>query len=102
MYDRSRHGTHNLSLPSVIADPTGYIDAIAELGPLFFDEVGKVWVCSGYRESTAVLKDHRRFSSARSHEPQMLAERGLGTAAGVAGMVLEQMLFVDPPKSTLR
>jgi amino acid adenylation domain-containing protein len=97
-YDRARHGIHNLSTPEVIADPTIYIDAIAELGPLFFDEVGQVWVCSGYRESAEVLTDFRRFSSARLRSSGALAGRGLNSAASVADMLVEQMLFIDPPK----
>ncbi len=97
-YDRARHGIHNLSIPEVIADPTIYIDAIAELGPLFFDEVGQVWVCSGYRESAEVLTDFRRFSSARLRSSDVLAGRGLNPAASVAEMLAEQMLFIDPPK----
>lgn len=99
-YDRVRHGIHNLSTPEVIADPTIYIDAIAQLGPLFFDEVGQVWVCSGYRESVEVLTDFRRFSSARLRSSDVLAGRGLDSAASVADMVVEQMLFIDPPKHT--
>lgn len=97
-YDRVRHGIHNLSTPEVIADPTIYIDAIAELGPLFFDEVGQVWVCSGYRESAEVLTDFRRFSSARLPSSGVLAGRGLNSAASVVDMVGEQMLFIDPPR----
>ncbi len=100
-YDRLRHGIHNLSRPEIIADPTIYIDAIAELGPLFFDEVGRVWVCSGYRESTEVLTDFRRFSSVRLRSSDVLTGRGLNSAASVAGMLLEQLLFIDPPKHTV-
>lgn len=99
-YDRSRHGIHNLSTPEVIADPTSYIDAIAELGPLFFDEVGQVWVCSGYRESAEVLTDFRRFSSARLRSSDALTGRGLKSVATVADLLVEQMLFIDPPKHT--
>lgn len=100
-YDRVRHGIHNLSIPEVIADPTIYIDAIAELGPLFFDEVGQVWVCSGYRESAEILTDFHRFSSARLRSSDVLTGRGLNSAASVADMVVEQMLFIDPPKHTV-
>ena len=99
-YNRSRHGIHNLSRPEVVADPYRYIDAIAELGPMFFDEVGKVWVCSGHTEAKTVLGDHRRFSSTRVHDPAELAARGFGEAAEVAEIIREQLLFTDPPKQT--
>ncbi len=97
-YQRSRHGIHNLTRPEIVADPHRYIDSIAELGPLFFDEVGKVWVCSGYAESKAVLADYRRFSSTRTHDAGELLERGFPEAAEVAGIIREQLLFTDPPK----
>ena len=99
-YNRSRHGIHNLSRPEVVADPRRYIDAIAELGPLFFDEVGKVWVCSGHAESKSILADHRRFSSTRVHDPAELSARGFDEAAEVAEIIREQLLFTDPPKQT--
>lgn len=97
-YDRRKHGIHNLTRSAVIANPHLYVDAVAELGPLFFDEVGGVWVCTGYDESTRILSDHKRFSSARPHTSQTLDERGLGAVASIADMLREQMLFVDPPK----
>ncbi|MBN6040424.1 amino acid adenylation domain-containing protein [Amycolatopsis sp. 195334CR] len=96
-YDRRRHGIHNLERPEVIADPRGYVEAIGELGPLFFDEVGQLWVCSGYREAAQILSDFKNFSSARGRQRGELAERGLGPGAELAAMVGEQMLFVDPP-----
>ncbi|MFE6690615.1 amino acid adenylation domain-containing protein [Streptomyces sp. NPDC057743] len=88
---------HLLRSPEVIADPSRYIDAIAELGPLFFDEVGSVWVCSGYAEAVEILRDHRRFSSVREHDRTALRERGLHASAALSAMVHEQMLFLDPP-----
>jgi amino acid adenylation domain-containing protein len=100
LYERSRHGIHNLTRPEVVADPHRYIDAIADLGPLFFDEVGKVWVSSGYAESKAILGDYQRFSSTRTHEPAELLARGFGEAAEVAEIVRDQVLFSDPPDHT--
>ncbi|GAA4550292.1 amino acid adenylation domain-containing protein [Amycolatopsis samaneae] len=99
-YHRSRHGIHNLSRPEVIADPNRYIDPIRELGPVFFDEVSHIWVCSGYRESVEVLTGFRNFSSARARTAEALDHRRLGPAAGVAKMTVEQMLFTDPPDHT--
>ncbi|MEU6020323.1 amino acid adenylation domain-containing protein [Micromonospora sp. NPDC047134] len=96
-FDPRRHGIHLLGRPEVIADPTGYFDAVAELGPLFYDTVARVWVCSGYAEAAEILSDHRRFRSARIHSAQTLTSRGLSEFAGVGGMLLEQMIFMDPP-----
>lgn len=97
-YDRARHGVHLLRSPEVIADPSVYIDAIAELGPLFYDEVGSVWVCSGYAQAVEILRDHSRFSSVREYDHAALRERGLHTSAALSAMVHEQMLFLDPPQ----
>ncbi|MFE7114381.1 amino acid adenylation domain-containing protein [Streptomyces sp. NPDC057654] len=97
-YDRTRHGVHLLQSADVIADPTRYINAITELGPLFFDEVGSVWVCSGYAEAVEILRDHERFSSVREHTPHALRARGLHASAHLSAMVHEQMLFLDPPR----
>lgn len=99
-YDRARHGAHNLSRPETISDPTRYFQAIAELGPLFFDQVGRVWVCSGYAEASAVLSNDRIFSSARSRSVSDLRERGLGAASEVVDVLLRQMLFADGPEHT--
>lgn len=97
-YDRARHGVHLLRTPEVIADPSVYIDAIAELGPLFFDEVGAMWVCSGYAEAVEILRGHRTFSSVREHDQGAFEELGLHASASLSTMVHEQMLFMDPPQ----
>ncbi|GAB3500443.1 amino acid adenylation domain-containing protein [Amycolatopsis cihanbeyliensis] len=97
-YDRARHGIHLLRTPEIIADPSVYIDAIADLGPLFFDEVGAMWVCSGYAEAVEILRNHRTFSSVREHDQGTFQELGLHTSANLSTMVHEQMLFMDPPQ----
>ncbi|MEU6788777.1 amino acid adenylation domain-containing protein [Nonomuraea angiospora] len=100
LYERGRHGIHNLSRPRVIADPSAYIDAVRELGSLFFDEVGQVWVCSGYAQAAEILSDFQRFSSARFHTPETLDGHGLGAFVGVGDMLARQLLFLDPPEHT--
>ncbi|WP_280247036.1 amino acid adenylation domain-containing protein [Nocardia abscessus] len=100
-YQRERHGVHRLSSRNVIADPSIYRQAIQELDSVFWDEVGKVWVCSGYRESAIVLRDHKRFRSARIPDQHTLAGRGLSDVGRVARLVSQQMLFLDPPDHTI-
>jgi amino acid adenylation domain-containing protein len=97
-YDRARHGVHNLQRPEVVADPRRYLDAIAALPPVFYDEVGGVWVCQGYAEAADILAGHRLFSSARHHSAAELRRRGLGRVAAIADMLSAQMLFSDPPE----
>ncbi len=99
-YERRRHGVHLLTSPAVIADPVGYRDAVRELGPLFWDEVGKVWVCSGYAEASAILADHKRFLAARLPAAETLIERGMNEIGRLAEILSLQMLFVDPPDHT--
>ncbi|GAA2596476.1 amino acid adenylation domain-containing protein [Streptomyces tubercidicus] len=99
-YDRARHGIHNLRRTEVIADPRLYWNAISELPPVFYDEVGGVWVCSGYAESVEILANHRAFSSARHHAPGDLAARGMDGIVPTAEMLSAQFLFNDPPAHT--
>ena len=99
-YNRHRHTVHNLMRPEVIADPRVFLDDIAALGPIFYDEIGRVWVCSGYDECCAILGNHRAFSSARPHRATDLIDCGLSDVAGAVDILLKQMLFLDPPEHT--
>jgi amino acid adenylation domain-containing protein len=99
-YQRERHGVHLLARPEVVADPTLYQAAVRELPPVWWDEVGKVWVVSGYAEASVVLRDQTRFHSARLPDPAVLASRGMTEVAQVASVVSRQMLFLDPPVHT--
>lgn len=100
-YNRRRHGIHNLRRAEVIADPRIFVDSIAALGPIYFDEIGQVWVCSGYDECCAILANHHTFSSARPHAAADLDDRGLSAVVGVVDTLLTQMLFSDPPEHTV-
>ena len=99
-YDRKRHGIHNLGRAEIVADPRIYYHAIASLGPLFYDEVGHVWICAGYQECNEILGNHRVFSSARPHDPEKLAGRGFDEVARIVDVLLAQLLFSDPPDHT--
>lgn len=99
-YDRVRHGVHNLRRAEVIADPHLYWNAIAELSSIFYDEVGGVWVCSGYAEAAEILSNGRVFSSARHHAPGDLQQRGMEHFLPTAEMLSAQFLFSDPPDHT--
>ncbi|MGY1868196.1 amino acid adenylation domain-containing protein [Nocardia gipuzkoensis] len=100
-YQRERHGIHRLSSRDVIADPSIYRRAVQELAPVFWDEVGKVWVCSGYQESATVLRSHKCFRSARIPNEHAMAARGMSDVGRVARLVSQQMLFLDPPDHTI-
>lgn len=99
-YNRSKHGTHHLLTAAAIADPRSYIDRIAELPPLFYDQIGAIWVCSGYDESVKILSDSRTFSSARIRPAAELDGRGHGDLAAIADLLSAQLLFSDPPHHT--
>ena len=99
-YERHRHGVHLLSRADVIADPEIYRRAVRELPPVYWDEVGKVWVCSSYAESSQVLRGHERFLSARLPDPARLAARGLTEIGRVAELMTRQMLFLDGAEHT--
>ncbi|MFQ6397660.1 amino acid adenylation domain-containing protein [Nocardia sp. KC 131] len=99
-YERGRHSIHLLADPKTIADPSVYQRAVHELDPVFWDDVGKVWVCTGYRESLAVLRDSARFGSARLRSPADLSDQGFTEIGRITGMLSRQMLFLDPPAHT--
>src|SRR5205085_9035836 len=99
-YRRDEHSVHLLFRPDIVAEPEIYRRAIRDLPPVFWDEVGKVWVCSGYPESVEVLRDHTRFSAARLPDPAALVARGMAEVGEIARMMTQQMLFLDPPVHT--
>jgi cytochrome P450 len=86
-YRRSVHGIHRIKAQSFIADPTRYFRAIAELRPLFFDEVGGIWVCHGYTAVKYVLSDARHFAASR-----VIGSASAETDEGTARELIEQML----------
>ena len=83
--------------PAVIADPVPFYRAVAELPSVYWDETSKVWVCRGYAEVSAVLRDHSRFRSGRRHSSDALDARGMAEAAQVQQLLDQQLLFLDPP-----
>ncbi|OXM59343.1 amino acid adenylation domain-containing protein [Amycolatopsis vastitatis] len=99
-YDRARHGVHNFARPDVLADPTRYVDALAELDSVFYDEVGRMWVCTGYEEAVQILTRHRTFSSVRGAPREERARRGPRGGQRMLQMVTDQALFSDPPEHT--
>ena len=88
------------SQPAALADPTEYYRALRELPPVYWDNSTKVFVATGYAEIAAVLRDHRRFRSSRSHHRDDLAGRGMGELEPVLRMLSQQILFLDPPDHT--
>jgi amino acid adenylation domain-containing protein len=99
-YNRRSHGIHNLRSPRVQASPHAYADAVSGLGPLFYDEVGRVWVCTGYQQSLDILTDHRSFSSVRAAQHPLSMDRAGGEVARLSEALRLQSLFTDPPAHT--
>ena len=99
-WDRARHSFLLASQPAALADPTEYYRALCELPPVYWDDSTKVFVAIGYAEIAAVLRDHRRFRSSRSHHRDDLAGRGMGELEPVLRMLSQQILFLDPPGHT--
>lgn len=99
-WDRRRHSLLSTGRLDVIADPGPFYRAVAELPPVYWDETSKVWVCRGYAEVSAVLRDHNRFRSGRRHTSEALDARGMGDVAQVQQLLDQQLLFLDPPDHT--
>jgi amino acid adenylation domain-containing protein len=99
-FDRTRHGLHRLARADVIAEPRRYVEAVRELAPIFWDDVAKAWVCTGYQEADAILRDHESFRASRVRDAETLQERGLTEAASISRLLARQLLFLDPPDHT--
>src|SRR5204863_2372851 len=57
----------------------------------------RVWVVTRYEDVVRVLRD---FSAQRTPGPEQLTTMGLSDLNPVAQVMVEQMLFLDPPSHT--
>jgi hypothetical protein len=88
---------HRLLDPAVLADPYPLYRDLRERAPVHRDPYLHVWLVSRYRDAIEVLQ---RFSAKRAPTPDRLTEVGLGQLAPIARLLVQQMLFLDPPEHT--
>ncbi len=81
--------------PDVLANPYPLYRRLREEAPVSWDPYLHAWVVTRYPDVVEVL---HRFSADRTPTPQRLEELGLTELTPIARVMVEQMLFLDPPK----
>ncbi|HEY1354228.1 MAG TPA: cytochrome P450 [Ktedonobacteraceae bacterium] len=85
--------------PEVLADPYPFYDELRRSGPVHWDEFFKGWICGTYKEVTAALRDPR-LGAHRVTSDEEMADLGLAELAPLYFPLMNQLLFIDPPKHT--
>jgi cytochrome P450 len=80
--------------PEVLADPYPLYRRLREDDPVHWDPYLSAWVVTRYRDVVTVLQ---RFSADRTPTPEQLTEIGLEELNPAARLMVQQMLFLDPP-----
>jgi pimeloyl-[acyl-carrier protein] synthase len=80
--------------PVVLADPYPLYRRLREEDPVHWDPYLSAWVVTRYADVRHVLQ---RFSADRTPTPEQLSAMGLAELGPVARLMVQQMLFLDPP-----
>jgi cytochrome P450 len=96
------HRTPVLSLsrlldPEVLANPYPLYHELRTQDPVHWDPFLHAFVVTRYEDVIAVL---HRFSAERTPTPEQLASMGLAALGPIAQVMVQQMLFLDPPAHT--
>jgi cytochrome P450 len=96
----SETGSPPLSLyhlldPEVLANPYPLYRRLRDEDPVHWDPYLHAWVVTRYTDVVDVLQ---RFKADRTPTPERLAELGMGELTPIAAVMVQQMLFLDPPK----
>ncbi len=83
--------------PQVLANPYPLYHRLRTEDPVHWDPFLHAWVVTGYRDVIRVLHD---FSAARTPTPEQLTTMGLSSLNPIAAVMVNQMLFLDPPAHT--
>ncbi len=83
--------------PDVLSDPYPLYDALRAKGKVIWDPYLHAWVVTSYPEVVTVLQT---FSADRTPTPDQLRAMGMPGLEPVARVMVEQMLFLDPPAHT--
>ena len=81
--------------PDVAAHPHTFYHAMRSHHPVYWDPYMHAWVVTGYPEVIHVLMN---YSSDRTPPLEYLDRLGLSFMKPFAQMMLQQMLFMDPPQ----
>jgi cytochrome P450 len=80
--------------PDVLANPYALHRQLREEAPVYWDPYLHSWVVTRYADVAEVLS---KYSAARTPTPERLEGLGMGQLAPIAGVMVRQMLFLDPP-----
>jgi pimeloyl-[acyl-carrier protein] synthase len=94
--------TDNLSLyhlldPEVLANPYPLFHRLRAEDPVHWDPFLHAWVITRYHDVVTVLL---KYSADRTPTPEKLSEMGLSVLNPIARVMVQQMLFLDPPAHT--
>jgi len=80
--------------PEVVANPYPLYRKLREYEPVHWDPFMHSWVVTSYAECVTVLS---KYKAARTPTPEYLEAMGLAVLAPYAGMMLKQVMYMDPP-----
>jgi len=88
---------YHLLDPEVLANPYPLFQRLRSEDPVHWDPFLHTWVVTRYGDVLEVL---HTFSAERTHTPEKLAAVGLAEMRPIARLMVQQMLFMDPPQHT--
>jgi cytochrome P450 len=88
---------YNLLDPEVLANPYPLFRRLRDEDPVHWDPFLHTWVVTRYADVQEVL---HTFSAERTHTPEKLKAMGLSHMSPIAQLMVQQMLFMDPPQHT--
>jgi cytochrome P450 len=80
--------------PEVLADPYPLYHRLRTEDPVHWDPFLHAWVVTRYADVVTVFQ---KFSADRTPTPTQLSAMGLAALAPLAQVMVQQMLFLDPP-----
>jgi cytochrome P450 len=86
---------YHLLDPDVLADPYPLYERLRTEDPVHWDPYLHAWVVTRYADVVDVLQ---RFLADRTPTPEKLAALGMERLTPIARVMVEQMLFLDPPQ----
>lgn len=91
-------GIHHLTESLALANPYPFYANLARLGPLFWDQEAKLWICTGYKEAEFILRDPQaHFGLSRFRSTEQLLERGLDSLVPAYMLLHPHMVLHDDP-----
>ncbi len=85
---------YHLLDPEILANPYPLFRRMREEDPVHWDPYLHTWVVTRYADVLEVL---HTFSAQRTHTPEKLEALGLSAMTPIAKLMVQQMLFMDPP-----